>query len=100
MCFVKSTSQGRILQSLLSFTIWHCLFLFVMRADTPRPQVFEQGLQEVVWVTQFLFESSFRPERPIRRYRWNDVLLICEIEKKFLIIVFLFLLFCDIKIAF
>ncbi len=69
MCFVMSTLQGRMLQSLLALTIWHCLLLLVMRKDTPRPQVFEQGLQEVVWVTQFLCQVSFTLDRAVRMQR-------------------------------
>lgn len=72
MCFVMSTLQGRMLQSLLSLTIWHFLLLLVMRKDTPRPQVFEQGLHEVVWVTQFLFQLSFTLDRAVgmQRKQW------------------------------
>lgn len=72
MCFVMSTSQGRMLQSRLSLTIRHCLFALVMRKDTPRPQVLEHVLHDVVCVTQFSFHMSFPLERAVKRQATID----------------------------
>lgn len=57
-CLVMSTSQGLRLHSLLSFSITHWALSLDSRMDTPRPQVFEHGLQGVVWVMQLLCQIS------------------------------------------
>lgn len=62
-----STSQGRMLQSLLSLTIRHCLLALVMRKDNPRPHVLEHGLHDVVCVMQFSCQVSFPLERADKR---------------------------------
>lgn len=67
MCLVMSTSQGRRLQRRLSLTIRHCLLALVMRNDTPRPQVLEHGLHDVVCVTQFSCQVSFPLEWTVKR---------------------------------
>lgn len=54
MCLVMSTSQGRRLQRRDSLTISQRSLALETLRDRPRPQVFEQGLHEVVWVMQFL----------------------------------------------
>lgn len=54
MCLVMSTSQGLRLQRRDSLTISHRSLALETLRDRPRPQVFEQGLHEVVWVMQFL----------------------------------------------
>jgi len=43
--------QGRMLQSLVSFSSLHWAFSLVTRDETPIPQLREQGVQLVVWVT-------------------------------------------------
>lgn len=57
-CLVMSTSQGLRLHSRLSLSIMHSGLSLESRMDTPRPQVFEHGLQEVVWVMQLLCQTS------------------------------------------
>lgn len=54
----KLLSQGRSRHSRRSFLISHLLLSLLTLTEMPRPHVFEQGLQGVVWTRQFLFQAK------------------------------------------
>lgn len=72
-----STSQGRRLHKRDSLTSSHWSLSLEILRETPRPHVLEQGLQEVVWVMQFLCQlwvSAGRAEKASIAWR-GDVFL-------------------------
>lgn len=75
MCLVMSTSHGRRLQRRDSLNSSHRSLALEILMDRPRPQVFEHGLHEVVWVMQFLCQLVVSAGKTRQQHRQRGVQL-------------------------